>query len=417
MLKEHARLVLQKLEEHGYEAYFVGGCVRDWLLDRHVQDIDICTNAHPDDVMRLFPDHVPTGLKHGTVSVKQGPYMFEVTTYRTEGAYLDFRRPEEVSFVSDLNIDLARRDFTMNAMAMDRRDHLVDPFQGRQDMHNRLIRAVGVAETRFREDALRQLRAARFAAQLGFHVEQQTLQAMEETAGLLAHIAVERIRAELSKLLDGAHPETGIEIIHQVKLFRALPPLSPIFHTNLPEDSRLSGLPSLPQKWALFLYARGAGPDKGREFCQYLRMSKKETESIGRFLSILADLAPAWDKPQQVPWTRLILDHGWEVCTGVYELLRACWWSRRDELPFQELCEIYERLPVKSGKELAISGKDLQQALRKKPGEWISQILTFLLEQTALHGLPNTPERLLEAARKEVARYEKHQARNSESFP
>ncbi|NGQ94538.1 CCA tRNA nucleotidyltransferase [Brevibacillus sp. SYP-B805] len=410
MLKEYGRLVLQQLEENGYEAYFVGGCVRDWLLKRTVQDIDICTNAHPGDVMRLFPEHVPTGLKHGTVSVKAGPYRFEVTTYRTEGQYADFRRPSEVTFVTDLQVDLARRDFTINAMAMDRRDKLVDPFGGQADAAQRLIRAVGVPDTRFREDALRLLRAARFAAQLGFAVEEKTLAAMADTADLLIHIAVERIREELAKLLDSPHPEAGIDLINRVALLRALPLLSPLFQIEASMAARLTLLDSLPQKWAWLLYARGANPEQAHDLCLFLRMAKRETEAIVRSLAILHDLAPAWDEPRDVPWEKLLLLHGLHVCREVERLLTACWWDRRSAMPANALAEAYERLPVKSGRELAISGRDLQEALGKQPGEWIRHTLSYLLEQTALHGLPNTPERLLDAARKEVARYEKHQA-------
>lgn len=410
MRKEEARKVLQILEENGYEAYFVGGCVRDWYLGRTIQDIDICTNAHPCDVMRLFPDHIPTGLKHGTVSVKQGAYLFEVTTYRTEGAYVDYRRPEHVSFVKDLVQDLGRRDFTMNAMAMDRRDVLVDPFHGRSDLDRRIIRAVGEPSQRFREDALRILRAVRFAVQLGFQIEEQTMRAIEETAELLCRIAVERVREELNKLLLGSFPEIGLQIMARTQLFRSLPKLAALFGKTEAQIWRITKLEQLEQRWALLFYMMGAAPDDARKCCQYLKMSKRDTETIERYIRFLSSLRPRWDEPAGVPWESLLLEYGLSTCTKLEELLMACWWNHADRPHSRRVQAIHEQLPVKSIKELAINGKDLQEALGKKQGEWIAHTLQHLLKQTALHGLPNTRELLLEEARKEVARYEKYQA-------
>jgi len=410
MREEAARLVLQTLEENGYEAYFVGGCVRDWHLGRPIQDIDICTNAHPGDVMRLFSEHVPTGLKHGTVSVKQGGYLFEVTTYRTESDYLDFRRPEHVTFVSDLHEDLARRDFTMNAMAMDRHDHLVDPFHGRKDLEDGVIRAVGEPAVRFREDALRILRAVRFSVQLGFQVEPQTKAAIEETANLLAHIAIERVRDELNKLLYGTYLEIGMETMVHTRLFQGIPLLHRLFGKTDAQIWRIGKVDSLTQKWALLFYMMNISPANGKELCLYLKMSKRELETIERNVTILTRLQPKWDEPGELPWDRLVLEYGLSACEEIVGLLTACWWNHRERHTLSSLYKTYEELPVKTSKELAINGKQLQDALQKKQGEWISHTLNHLLVQTALHGLPNLPEHLLEEARKEVARYEKHQA-------
>ncbi|MFY0543095.1 CCA tRNA nucleotidyltransferase [Brevibacillus sp. H7] len=412
MLKEHALQVLQTLEKHGFEAYYVGGCVRDWLLGRPVHDIDICTNAHPGDVMRLFPEHVPTGLQHGTVSVKIGSFLFEVTTFRTEGEYEDFRRPSNVQFVSDLVTDLERRDFTINAMAMDSRDQLADPFHGQEDLNNRLIRAVGVPAKRFREDALRLLRAARFAAQLHFDIESDTLQAMTVTATLLDRIAVERVRDELNKLIDSATPERGCDIVVDTRLLGCFPLLDRLFETARPHVWRLVHLGTLSQKWALLCYAAAFSKEQARAVCQLLRMSKRETEEISRFVELMAELSPQWDHPHPIDWSRNLLHYGWSVCMEVDNLLQACWWKNRDRQSSVSLIAVYEAMPVKTVKELAVNGKDLQIALQKKAGEWIQHVLMYLLEQTALHQLPNTPEALVEAARKEVVRYE-HQARNT----
>lgn len=403
---EQAVRILQRLEEHGFEAYFVGGCVRDWLLGRTVHDIDICTNAHPGDVISLFPDHVPTGLKHGTVSVKMDGRLFEVTTFRTEGKYEDYRRPSDIQFVSDLKLDLQRRDFTINAMAMDREKNLHDPFDGQTDLRHRLIRAVGDAAERFREDALRLLRAARFAAQLDFGIEEKTLAAMKETAPLLGRIAVERIRVELNKLLDSSYPQRGCQIVRETGLLRAMPLLQGMFGESCAEAWRLVHLRTLGQKWSLFLYTAGYSADDSRQVCQFLRMSKRETEEITFFVECLQQLQPQWDRPRKIAWGRLLLRAGLSVCSDVDGLLQACWWRQRDGSSTRDLLQTYDAMPVKTEKELAVNGRELQAALDKKAGEWITHVLHFLLEQAALHGLPNTREALIEAARNEVMRNE-----------
>ncbi|MED4581375.1 CCA tRNA nucleotidyltransferase [Brevibacillus choshinensis] len=406
MRKELAITVLQTLETNGFEAYFVGGCVRDWLLGRPVHDIDICTNAHPGDVIRLFPDHVPTGLKHGTVSVKKDGFLFEVTTYRTEGKYEDYRRPSDVQFVNELRLDLERRDFTMNAMAMDLQNELQDPFNGRGDLSERLVRAVGVPAERFQEDALRLLRAVRFAAQLGFAIEPKTLAAMKVTAPYLSHIAVERVRDELNKTLDSEAPQTGCRLLIETKLFAYSPLLERLFEQADAQAWRLVQLGSLSQKWSMLFYAADFDEEATRQVCAQLRMSKRETEAISTFVGILERINPEWDTPHELKWGPILLEVGWDTCRELAQIIQACWWTNHDEKFFESLQMEYEKMPVKSVKELAVTGLDLQVALQKKPGEWIWRVLNSLLSQTALHGLPNTQEALIEVAKKEVARDE-----------
>ncbi|QRG69942.1 CCA tRNA nucleotidyltransferase [Brevibacillus choshinensis] len=406
MRKELAVTILQTLEAHGFEAYFVGGCVRDWLLGRPVHDIDICTNAHPGDVIRLFPDHVPTGLKHGTVSVKMNGHFFEVTTYRTEGKYEDYRRPSDVQFVDELNLDLQRRDFTMNAMAMDLKNELQDPFNGREDLAQQLVRAVGIPEERFQEDALRLLRAVRFAAQLGFAIETKTLAAMKATAPYLSHIAVERVREELNKMLDSASPQQGCELLTKTKLFTHAPLLERLFERASKQAWRLVHLNQVTQKWSLLLYAAELGEEASRKVCQQVRMSKRETEEISTFVRLLHSIKPQWDSPSELIWGPILLDVGWETSCELARILKAIWWKDQRETFMEKVQEAFEKMPVKTVKELAVTGLDLQVALQKKPGEWIWRVLNHLLTQTALHGLPNTQEALIEAAKKEVARNE-----------
>ncbi len=206
-LPDKVTYIIRTLQEHGYEAYAVGGCVRDSLLGRTPGDWDITTSADPYETKALFPRTIDTGIRHGTVTVMCGKQGFEVTTYRIDGEYEDGRHPKQVSFTKSLKEDLARRDFTINAMAYNEEDGLIDRFGGADDLRQRVIRCVGDPGSRFDEDALRILRAFRFAAQLNFTIEEKTYAAAKEKAVHLSRISAERIQTELNKLLLSAHPE------------------------------------------------------------------------------------------------------------------------------------------------------------------------------------------------------------------
>ena len=206
-LPEAVKYIIQTIEDAGFEAYAVGGCVRDSILDREPNDWDITTSAAPEEVKRLFRHTVDTGLKHGTVTVLIKKACYEVTTYRIDGEYEDGRHPKEVSFTSQLSEDLRRRDFTINAMAYNDSQGLVDLFGGQEDLKDGIIRCVGDARERFTEDALRIMRAVRFSAQLGYEIEEETANAIKELAPTLNRISVERIQVELVKLLVSPHPE------------------------------------------------------------------------------------------------------------------------------------------------------------------------------------------------------------------
>ncbi|MBP5564684.1 MAG: CCA tRNA nucleotidyltransferase [Lachnospiraceae bacterium] len=216
-LPENVKNIIEELNKAGFEAYAVGGCVRDSILGRVPNDWDITTNAKPLDVKSIFRRTVDTGLKHGTVTVLIGKEPYEVTTYRIDGEYEDSRHPKEVSFTSDLKEDLLRRDFTINAMAYNDTDGLVDIFGGMEDIEAKVIRCVGEPKERFSEDALRLLRAIRFAAQLGYNIEEKTYEAIKELSPTLKNISAERIQAELNKILVSDNPsmlktafETGL---------------------------------------------------------------------------------------------------------------------------------------------------------------------------------------------------------------
>ena len=204
---------LDTLRRTGHAAYPVGGCVRDLLLGRTPGDFDVCTDARPERVMELFPHTVPTGLRHGTVTVRTEDGPVEVTTFRREAGYADGRHPDAVDFDATLAEDLARRDFTVNAMALDENGMVIDRYGGQMDLFRNVIRCVGDPDRRFAEDALRMLRAVRFAAQLGFSIEKGTLDAIRRSARRAEKLSGERIKAELEKILLSPRPELAGELL------------------------------------------------------------------------------------------------------------------------------------------------------------------------------------------------------------
>ncbi|WHT47147.1 CCA tRNA nucleotidyltransferase [Sporosarcina thermotolerans] len=218
-----SRKVIKLLGDAGYEAVFVGGSVRDYLLGKDASDIDIATSASPEEVKQVFPNTIDVGIEHGTVMVLMDREPIEVTTYRTESTYTDHRRPDEVKFVKSLKEDLRRRDFTINALALTVSGELIDPFGGRDDLKGRVIRAVGNAQDRFTEDALRMVRAVRFASVLGFEVEAGTRQAISGNAEKIRHVSVERIKVEMDKLMKGKEPNKGFALIAETGLSHHLP--------------------------------------------------------------------------------------------------------------------------------------------------------------------------------------------------
>ena len=267
-----AAALLARLHGAGYAAYAVGGCVRDSLLGRTPQDWDLCTSARPEQVLALFGEGqcIPTGLQHGTVTIKYGGQLYETTTFRTEGAYTDGRHPDEVHFVPDVRQDLARRDFTINAMAYNDAEGLIDPFGGQQDLQQGILRAVGDPATRFEEDALRILRLYRFAARFGFAIDPPTGQAARALCAHLDCVSVERIEEELSKLLAAPAPA---EYLDEKILKVIIPELSaPALQAAKPVvDACPAGTEDLPVRWAALLMS--LGEDGTRKALKRLRCS------------------------------------------------------------------------------------------------------------------------------------------------
>ena len=299
-----AAALLNALHAAGYAAYAVGGCVRDSLLGRTAHDWDLCTSALPQQVMELFGAErcIPTGLQHGTVTIKYGGQLYETTTFRTEGSYTDGRHPDEVQFVPDVREDLARRDFTINAMAYNEAEGLVDPFGGQKDLQNGLLRAVAEPQQRFTEDALRILRLYRFAARFGFALDAATARAARQLAPHLDCISAERIQEELAKLLAAPQPGAYLE---SAVLAVVLPELTTEGLTAAKPvvDACPAGKENLPVRWAALLGALGEAG--ARRVLKRLRCSNacieetavlvRETAGEGVCRSFSEDRPLGWD--------------------------------------------------------------------------------------------------------------------------
>jgi tRNA nucleotidyltransferase (CCA-adding enzyme) len=312
---ERALPVLETLRQRGYEAVFVGGCVRDVLVGRPLTDIDIATSALPETVMELFERTVPTGLAHGTVTVLLGDKSYEVTTYRSEAAYDDHRRPSGVSFIPDLEGDLLRRDFTMNAMAIHSDGSMVDLYGGMDDIRAGVVRCVGVADERFREDALRMLRAIRFASTFGYSIALSAWRAIRRNRDLLQHVAMERICIELDKMVAGAGPHRAAAWLAASGLLpRAKEPLPPSFAQAAggndrrpalrvgqgggrdggvpPLTAALTQLPDKDDRWAAVFLALRLPPDDAEATLARLRFPIRRTAAIRSVVLMHAAAAP-----------------------------------------------------------------------------------------------------------------------------
>lgn len=372
---EAGKQVLYVLEKAGYTAYFVGGYVRDTLLGRPVHDLDIATSARPDEVISLFARTIPTGLAHGTVTVLQDGVPLEVTTFRTEAGYADHRRPDEVRFVSDITEDLARRDFTVNAMALDLRGDVVDPFGGRQDLHARIVRAVGKADERFAEDALRMLRCLRFASQLGFSIDPHTYEAIQRHAQDIRYVAVERISAEWNKALVGPYPERIVTGVLHTGLASALPGFCQLFEDKHDftdrEQKQLCTADGLVLRWAyLFLICNREA--EVETILRALRCEKKVIRACQQIVDLTRRLHVSHTAGERIRW---ILEHGFEAlheAASLYAIIYG------DKIVVREMRQLYESMRITVLQDLAINGADLQKEMNRRGGPWVRDLLLEL---------------------------------------
>ncbi len=431
-----AAALLDTLHAAGYAAYAVGGCVRDSLLGRTAHDWDLCTSALPQQVMELFGAEqcIPTGLQHGTVTIKYGGQLYETTTFRTEGSYTDGRHPDAVQFVPDVREDLARRDFTINAMAYNEAEGLVDPFGGQKDLQNGLLRAVGEPQQRFTEDALRILRLYRFAARFGFALDAATARAARQLAPHLDCISAERIQEELAKLLAAPQPGAYLE---PAVLAVVLPELTPaaLDAAKPVLDACPAGEKNLPVRWAALLGA--LGETDTRRVLKRLRCSNacieetavlvRETAGKGVCRSFSEDRPLGWDPaaagsragdgmarfvseekasahPGDIHIRRLLGRYG--LCT-VERLCALCAALHPQNAPDCALAAQRARQLEADGvccrvSQLAVNGRDLMAA-GIPAGPALRRVLEALLDGVIHAEYPNEKPALLAAAQKIIA--------------
>ncbi|MDN6161287.1 MAG: CCA tRNA nucleotidyltransferase [Atopostipes sp.] len=382
---EKAYPVLKKIWEADFEAYYVGGSVRDRLLGLEVNDIDIATSALPEEIKEIFNRTVDVGIEHGTVLVLTSNREYEITTFRTESTYKDFRRPESVTFVRSLEEDLKRRDFTMNAIAMDEEGKLHDPYHGLTDIEKETIRAVGNPYERFNEDALRMMRAVRFAAQLDFQIEAETLDSIRENAALLEKIAVERIQIEFEKLLLSSWRAEGLEAMLETGLYYYCP--------NLP--SRKEALEALIQDklvfkdpesaWAMLIYQidKNEKGFKERKFLVHWKLSNKMIQQAQTLFTALKKrvVSSTLDSLE-------IFNLGKDTALKVENLMEHLGKESKKE----EVKEIYKSLLIKNKNQLAISGHDLMKVSPVKAGPWLGTALNEALRAVVYKKVSNEKE-------------------------
>jgi len=379
--------IIRQLNRHGYEAYFVGGAVRDLLLGRPIGDVDIATSALPDEVMAIFPKTIDVGSKHGTVVIVHEGTAYEVTTFRTDGDYEDHRRPESVTFVRSLEEDLKRRDFTMNAIAMDEHGTIIDPFGGQEAIEKRLICTVGEADARFREDALRMMRAVRFVSQLGFSLAIDTKKAIIANAPLLAHISVERMTMEMEKLLAGPFAAEALPLLAETGLSTYLPGLAEKGEwLRRAAAYRWPWLAAREERWALLCHALGV--KESRPFLRAWKLPNKVIDEAGAILATLAAV------PEPAAWTneQLFLA-GLKRALSV-EVVRAALTGKPYEPQHDELRRRFAALPIKTKGELAVNGKVVIDWIGKPAGPWVKETLDAIWRAVVNGEVENEKERI-----------------------
>lgn len=376
---EKAKPVLATIEQGGYEAYFVGGCVRDTLLGIPLHDVDIASSAYPAEIKQLFKHTVDTGIEHGTVMVLDHGTGYEVTTFRTESAYQDFRRPDHVEFVRSLGEDLKRRDLTINALAMRLDGTVVDHFDGLTDLKHGIIRAVGEPAERFHEDALRMMRAVRFDSQLDFRMDPATFAAIKENAPLLEKIAVERIHVEFIKLLLGKNPRQGIDQFTQAELYRYCPGMA----QARPALERLAQLPAidLPDEnaaWTLLTAVMGLNEKQTAKFLRQWKCANDTIAAVSAARMALTKLqATGGDAWTAYTVGRSALERA-KVVAGLLGIA----------VP-EDLLAQYDALPIKDKHELRLTGQDLMNELGVRPGPAFGRVLAQAERRVVAGELPN----------------------------
>ncbi|OUN50123.1 CCA tRNA nucleotidyltransferase [Enterococcus cecorum] len=385
--------VIQKLNHAGFEAYFVGGSVRDCILNLPIHDVDIATSAFPAEIKAVFDKTIDVGIEHGTVLVLHQEESYEITTFRTESTYQDYRRPDHVDFVRSLEEDLKRRDFTINALALDPTGRVIDLFNGLEDLEQRRLKAVGVAEERFHEDALRMMRGLRFVAQLDFDLEEKTQVAITNNAFLLSKISVERICIEFEKLLLGQNVQQAFQLFITTDCFKYCPQLADKQHF-LQQMSEILRFPiqDLSVAWCLLIDQLEIAIKHQKAFLKEWKLSNQRIHEV---LLLREALEIIKQRPLDV------LDY--------YQLNETCLTQLFYIAPFYDLAlskesllNQYRLLVIHSLKDLAINGNDLMRALNRRGGLWLKETLTHCERAVLLKEVANEREALLNYAQEFV---------------
>ena len=391
-----AAALLTRLHTAGHAAYAVGGCVRDSLLGQTPHDWDLCTSATPEQVLELFGEAhcIPTGLQHGTVTVKHGGELYEITTFRTEGAYSDGRHPDHVAFVPDVKEDLARRDFTINAMAYNAEEGLIDPFGGQNDLAAGIVRAVGEPQRRFEEDALRILRLYRFAARFSFAIDPATGQAARALCRHLDCVSEERIAEELSRLLAAPAPGAYLEAEVLAVIFPELDA------AELPESRRIldalePGMEHVPVRLAALLCPLGEAGARAA-----LKRLKCSNALTGTVATLVREAAAGMPGAALTLTARRFLSR-YDLAT-ITDLTALCSAQHPEQAEAfaalqQEAARLVETNACCRINQLAVNGRDLMDA-GVRPGPGLRRVLDALLEQVLTGQLPNEKAALLAAA-------------------
>ncbi|WP_010301043.1 CCA tRNA nucleotidyltransferase [Kurthia senegalensis] len=356
---EAAFELMKKLSDEGFDAVVVGGAVRDTLLGAPVHDVDVATSAKPEQMKQVFKKTVDIGIEHGTILVLDAKEPVEVTTYRTEGTYVDHRRPDQVNFVTDLAEDLKRRDFTINAMALRLNNEVVDLFGGQQDLKAKKIRAVGIASERFQEDALRMLRAVRFSAKLNFTIEEETLRAMTVHASDLQFIAMERIKAEFDQIVRSAHPYVGFKQLKETTLAAYVPG-----NFEKIEQWKSFSASSTEVGWAMFSYL-----ENDPNLVKAYRGSNKESQFVQHVLRAIELLHEPIENRSLFDIEQAV----WQAAVMIYNHVE------HGEISIEEIVQRKRALPIASKQQLAVTGKHLLEWTGQKGGPWLKQALDQLV--------------------------------------
>ena len=399
-MPSEVKFIISELESHEYEAFAVGGCIRDSLLGRTPNDWDITTSAKPEEVKAIFHRTVDTGIKHGTVTVLIGKKSFEITTYRVDGAYTDGRHPESVRYSKYLKEDLRRRDFTINAFAYNDEVGLRDEFYGFRDMEWKIIRAVGNAEDRFSEDALRMMRAIRFAAQLGFNIELNTYNAIIKLAPNIKKVSAERIQVELTKTLMSDHPEVTIEYAKTGLFVEILPVLYDTL-SGISAQKTLELLKYVP-RMVIMRYAallRYRTPEEARDVLRKLKLDNFTINTVTKLVEYQNDINDVIEE-NDISVREAIHKYGTDLLELMFVFAEADGRMKREYTGFNSrgrnvhlktikklYDEILERGDCVDLKGLAVNGSDLMELgiVGEQIGETLNWLLHIVMENPALN--------------------------------